>query len=365
MTDKVMLKFGAYLREKGINGYTRDDMENNSTIGGHLNEFLHTLSPHELASTLKGPESVGNFDIKKLRKLTKALEEDFKLSDLCKLDQMCSREEYMEALYDHGVHRLLYKLFLAHKDPQIQEICLFSIGELSIHKNVSPKMLKEGYWEIGKSLLSGQSDNITNFAIKLLCELILVAGSIPIEERCEVFHKIFDKTSFIPTRFWQCFNGNGTATPTNMLNQSLRYVQNFMVQLQNYKEFTTMGELLRWMVDQGFDDKLEGLVKKHGGSKQVLGWPNIVESLVGWLRQDRIRMMKATYKQSIVGDELRKKAENPATNVNQVVCHTCAMKASVENPLKLCSKCKKVYYCSRECQLDDWKKGHKEQCQLS
>lgn len=33
-----------------------------------------------------------------------------------------------------------------------------------------------------------------------------------------------------------------------------------------------------------------------------------------------------------------------------------------ENIMKRCSGCKIVHYCSKECQLKDWKNGHKELC---
>ena len=29
---------------------------------------------------------------------------------------------------------------------------------------------------------------------------------------------------------------------------------------------------------------------------------------------------------------------------------------------KSCSRCKQVYYCSKECQLQHWKNGHKNVC---
>lgn len=42
-------------------------------------------------------------------------------------------------------------------------------------------------------------------------------------------------------------------------------------------------------------------------------------------------------------------------------CSTCN-KSSLEK-MKLCSKCKYAYYCSQECQKEDWPK-HKEKCKL-
>jgi hypothetical protein len=40
------------------------------------------------------------------------------------------------------------------------------------------------------------------------------------------------------------------------------------------------------------------------------------------------------------------------------VCH------SNKDGIFKCSKCKKTYYCSRECQIKDWKQ-HKQSCELT
>lgn len=45
-------------------------------------------------------------------------------------------------------------------------------------------------------------------------------------------------------------------------------------------------------------------------------------------------------------------------------CATCKKPASIvskESALKICEQCKKIYYCSRECQKKDWKR-HKLEC---
>ena len=47
-------------------------------------------------------------------------------------------------------------------------------------------------------------------------------------------------------------------------------------------------------------------------------------------------------------------AHTDPTNVC-VVCHS-------PNHIRQCSRCRAVLYCSRECQLFDWKRGHKKEC---
>lgn len=40
-------------------------------------------------------------------------------------------------------------------------------------------------------------------------------------------------------------------------------------------------------------------------------------------------------------------------------CGSCGLP---KPDMKKCSRCKKVVYCSKECQLKDWKAGHKHVC---
>jgi hypothetical protein len=47
------------------------------------------------------------------------------------------------------------------------------------------------------------------------------------------------------------------------------------------------------------------------------------------------------------------------TRLNQIVCHCCG--ASDDSTFPRCSVCKKVFYCSRDCQMKDWS-AHKVSC---
>ena len=47
-----------------------------------------------------------------------------------------------------------------------------------------------------------------------------------------------------------------------------------------------------------------------------------------------------------------------------VRCEFCgSSEDEIEDKLKRCNNCKEVYYCSRECQKKDWKKGHRDTCE--
>ncbi|GFH52078.1 hypothetical protein CTEN210_08554 [Chaetoceros tenuissimus] len=46
------------------------------------------------------------------------------------------------------------------------------------------------------------------------------------------------------------------------------------------------------------------------------------------------------------------------------ICENCPKTcADIGSKLSVCSKCKKVYYCSRECRVEDWPR-HKSQCKF-
>ena len=46
----------------------------------------------------------------------------------------------------------------------------------------------------------------------------------------------------------------------------------------------------------------------------------------------------------------------------QGACANCTARATSGTSLKSCSRCGTVFYCSRDCQLADWKAGHKKSC---
>ena len=61
-----------------------------------------------------------------------------------------------------------------------------------------------------------------------------------------------------------------------------------------------------------------------------------------------------------------KKAEEEAEKAKQnqlniIRCNYCNV-PETSTKHKICSACKKAYYCSAECQKHDWKRGHKEEC---
>lgn len=63
----------------------------------------------------------------------------------------------------------------------------------------------------------------------------------------------------------------------------------------------------------------------------------------------------------VVDDEYDEQKEKDLFSFPVRRCTTCA-KAYGDVPLRACSRCREVYYCSRECQEEDWRNGHKTSC---
>jgi len=54
---------------------------------------------------------------------------------------------------------------------------------------------------------------------------------------------------------------------------------------------------------------------------------------------------------------------NNATTKKTVLCNNCGKQLEKVNA-KQCAACNAVSYCSKECQVSDWRSGHKKQCQV-
>ena len=56
---------------------------------------------------------------------------------------------------------------------------------------------------------------------------------------------------------------------------------------------------------------------------------------------------------------------NPNPRFQQHTCESCGQAESELGEFKKCGGCKRVYYCGRKCQAQDWKAGHKQKCKTT
>ena len=54
--------------------------------------------------------------------------------------------------------------------------------------------------------------------------------------------------------------------------------------------------------------------------------------------------------------------EKNDVDVQLMACGSCSKKESACGEFKRCNRCKQVFYCGRECQVEHWKSGHKKLC---
>ena len=88
----------------------------------------------------------------------------------------------------------------------------------------------------------------------------------------------------------------------------------------------------------------------HNGKDQIPGF-NVAPAAFFWLRKSRDMGYNGA-------SEQLKKFEVQV----QSYCANCSKEAHGSEKFKQCSKCKAQWYCSRECQVEAWRAGHKKDC---
>ena len=78
---------------------------------------------------------------------------------------------------------------------------------------------------------------------------------------------------------------------------------------------------------------------------------NVMPSAFFWLRKSRD-----------MGYSKARKVLKEWESVGQSRCANCSKEAKTGEKFKQCSKCKAQWYCSKECQVEAWKAGHKKDC---
>ena len=88
----------------------------------------------------------------------------------------------------------------------------------------------------------------------------------------------------------------------------------------------------------------------HGGHAEISGY-NVAPAMLFWLR-----------KSHDLGDSDALEQIKELETEGQSYCANCSKEAKAGEKFKQCSKCKAQWYCSKECQVEAWKAGHKKDC---
>ena len=100
-----------------------------------------------------------------------------------------------------------------------------------------------------------------------------------------------------------------------------------------------------------YSEALVDLSKHLYNSRDKIPGFNVAPAAFFWLRKSRdmgyndARMMMKEWE-----------------SVGQRYCHNCSKEVKTGEKFKQCSKCKAQWYCSKECQVEAWKAGHKKDC---
>ncbi|EJK50244.1 hypothetical protein THAOC_30813, partial [Thalassiosira oceanica] len=88
----------------------------------------------------------------------------------------------------------------------------------------------------------------------------------------------------------------------------------------------------------------------HDGCSANLG-SNAVPAIMFWLRKSRD-----------LGYEDAERLLEKGETICQSRCANCSKEAETGEKFKQCSKCKAQWYCSKECQVESWRAGHRKDC---
>ncbi|EJK43954.1 hypothetical protein THAOC_37552 [Thalassiosira oceanica] len=95
----------------------------------------------------------------------------------------------------------------------------------------------------------------------------------------------------------------------------------------------------------------KSLLRLAYNDRKTLKGSNELPAAFFWLRKSRDMGCN-------VAREMLKKWEIFA----QKTCGNCGKKVQADEKFKQCSKCKAQWYCSKECQIEAWRAGHKQDC---
>ena len=88
----------------------------------------------------------------------------------------------------------------------------------------------------------------------------------------------------------------------------------------------------------------------HDGYSGIIG-SNVTPALFFWTRKSRDLGLGQALEQLKIWE-----------TIGRSECANCGKEAQAGEKFKQCSNCKAQWYCSKECQIEAWKVGHKKDC---
>jgi hypothetical protein len=302
-----------------------------------LNEQLMNNSPQKL------------FDAEKIRKLINRLKKNPNISDAAILSSNCSEESFVRNLYKLEVHKPMMEIIKSTKDSEVREVLLFGLAELALDQEVVKKMVEEReVIPFFLEYLYSDSVELASYSIKALTTLLMTKESISMllhhDKIINTVIKYIDHKSFI---FRMCVETQGKGTvienQSQVLGNTLRFVMTLGQVPIIRDKFIKLGVL----------EKLEKIkAPKNNFDKPMYE---------GALKLFKTGEMVSNEVQVKAQKAMEKRIDNPSDIVNEKKCAYCDKSGTVANQLKSCSNCKKIKYCSRECQVAHWKQ-HKIYC---
>jgi hypothetical protein len=237
----------------------------------------------------------------------------------------CSHEGNMREMHNLNIPHLLQNAYRTTNDEKIKSICLFGISEVIIDNQnkleMFPSYLKFFVEELDKQI----PPVLKSLCLKGISEFSCINGFVS-----ELKHLGWDITTFLKylnddvfTLVLTNVEESFKITETTLQNTLAYYAIRILAQLGQ------VGSNVKMLADAGALEKMNKMVQsKHGPTSNMA------------------RLCIQVWAQQYA--QIRDKQE----------CDECH-KQDVK--LLQCSRCKKVRYCSKDCQMANWKK-HKKDC---
>eukprot|EP01091_Cochliopodium_minus_P019897 TRINITY_DN8515_c0_g1_i1.p1 TRINITY_DN8515_c0_g1~~TRINITY_DN8515_c0_g1_i1.p1 ORF type:complete len:365 (-),score=69.58 TRINITY_DN8515_c0_g1_i1:76-1170(-) len=333
-------------------------------LGDIMSEFIKTLPLEQQLELQKDrftkdePLDLSLF-LKKLRRLEKNTKNPDKL-ELAYISNVCFHETNMEIAFDNGTHNVMMEIMRNTKNDQIFELAFWTLTELNLNPHNSVRLYSNEILEFIVPYLDTKYPPIINgFVMKMLADFInyMYPDQIIKYLKMIVPKHVYQKN--ISLRSYYELDGKLFEQNTNadFVYFSLRYIVNVSKNM-GYKEEEFLNilhkiPLSQWKVYATCTNnsvssfgKLVYMIVDPVGSSNITSTNDLLGS-VNYLSQSSSMMQE--------------KFHTSPNITAQKKCKVCDVVETLTLKMKSCSRCKKVSYCSKECQLKHWPE-HKKEC---